>query len=158
MTHQRQKLAWTVWFSEVVVGAGRRRLFPVTAQRERRDHDDRDVARARVRFQYSRCIEARHFWQLHIHEDEIRQLLLRLGDAGFAVDGFDQPVRSAAHQLPHDFSVVLVVFDVKNSVLAHWCTPTLAASLANAAAALPPKWGVFAPWDGPAALMRCQLS
>src|SRR5207302_8952519 len=70
-----------------------------------------------------RCIEARHFWQLHIHEDEIRQLLLRLGDAGFAVDGFDQPVRSAAHQLTHDFPVVLVVFDVKNCPIAHVLSP-----------------------------------
>src|SRR5258707_1212320 len=35
----------------------------------------------------------------------------------------------------------------------HWCTPTLAASLANSAAALRPKAGAqFAPWGGPAAL------
>src|SRR6266568_8200607 len=36
----------------------------------------------------------------------------------------------------------------------HWWTPTLAASLANSAAALPPNAGAqFAPWGGPAALM-----
>src|SRR5437660_11959394 len=35
---------------------------------------------------------------------------------------------------------------------AHW-TPTLAASLANAAAALPPEGAQFAPWGGPAALI-----
>jgi hypothetical protein len=34
----------------------------------------------------------------------------------------------------------------------HW-TPTLAASLANSAAVLPPEWALFAPWDGPAPLM-----
>jgi hypothetical protein len=32
-------------------------------------------------------------------------------------------------------------------------TPTLAASLNNSAAALPPEGEQFAPWDGPAALM-----
>ncbi len=31
-------------------------------------------------------------------------------------------------------------------------TPTLAASLADSAAALPPEGEQFAPWDGPAAL------
>jgi hypothetical protein len=30
-------------------------------------------------------------------------------------------------------------------------TPTLAAEVANAAAALPPEGEQFAPWDGPAA-------
>ena len=35
----------------------------------------------------------------------------------------------------------------------HGCAPTLAASLVNSAAALPPKGARFAPWDGPAALM-----
>src|SRR5258705_7521635 len=33
----------------------------------------------------------------------------------------------------------------------HW-TPTLAASVADEAAALPPRGEEFAPWDGPAAL------
>ncbi len=32
-------------------------------------------------------------------------------------------------------------------------SPTLAASLANSAATLPPEGEQFAPWDGPAALM-----
>src|SRR5439155_3404708 len=41
-----------------------------------------------------------------------------------------------------------------SSARGHWCTPTLAASLANSAAALPPKAGAqFAPWGGPAALI-----
>ena len=42
-----------------------------------------------------------------------------ISDAGFAVDGFDQPVRRAAYQLTHDFPVVLVVLDVKNCLRAH---------------------------------------
>ena len=36
-------------------------------------------------------------------------------------------------------------------------TPTLAASLANSAAALPPEGERFAPWDGPAALIPASL-
>ena len=32
-------------------------------------------------------------------------------------------------------------------------TPTLAASVAKSAAALPPERALFAPWDGPAALV-----
>src|SRR5205823_14587764 len=41
---------------------------------------------------------------------------------------FDQPVRSAADELTHDFPVVLVVFDVKNCLIAHWCTPVPSAA------------------------------
>src|SRR5260370_1535306 len=37
---------------------------------------------------------------------------------------------------------------------AHWCTPTLAASFGNSAAALPPEGAQFAPWGGPAALIH----
>src|SRR5258708_702669 len=36
---------------------------------------------------------------------------------------------------------------------AHGYTPTLAASLTNSAAALPPEGARFAPWGGPAALI-----
>src|SRR4029450_13151025 len=36
---------------------------------------------------------------------------------------------------------------------AHMCAPTLASSLRDSAAALPPEGELFAPWGGPAALM-----
>src|SRR6202163_35543 len=81
------------------------------------------MARARVRLQDPRRIEAGHLGQLHVHEDEIRHPLLRLSAPGFAVHGFDQPVRGATEQLTHYFPVVFVVFDVKNRLFAHAPSP-----------------------------------
>ena len=42
-----------------------------------------------------RRVEPGHLRQLHVHQDQIGQLLLRQRDAGLAVDRLDQPVGGA---------------------------------------------------------------
>src|SRR6266498_2273732 len=119
LANQRKKLARAVRLREIAGGARLSRLFPVTAQRKRRNHDDRKLAGADVRLQDPCRIEAGHLGQLYVHEYEIRQFLLRQGHAALAVHRLDQTIRGTAEQLPHDLPVVLVVFDIKDRLLAH---------------------------------------
>ena len=65
--------------------------------------------------------------------------------AGAAADEVARSAPVPASLLPRFRAVVRVAA----GGIGHWCAPTLAA----AAAALPPEGALFAPWDGPAALM-----
>src|SRR5262249_200747 len=119
LADQRQELARAVGLGEVARGPGLRRLFAITAERERRDDDDRNVTRARVRLEHPGGVEARHLRELHVHQDEIRRLLLRHRYAGLAVHRLDEALRGAAAELPHDLAIRCVVLDVEDGLVAH---------------------------------------
>src|SRR5678815_4987880 len=68
-----QQLGLLVGLAEEGVDAERRGLAAVLLRGTRRDHDDRDVARARVAAHVARKVEAVHARHLDIHQHDRRQ-------------------------------------------------------------------------------------
>src|SRR5215470_10625642 len=68
-----------------LVAAGGERLFPGSAERVRRERDDRDVARLRVGLEPPRRLPSVDHRHLQIHEDDVGPLGKRHGAALLAV-------------------------------------------------------------------------
>jgi hypothetical protein len=71
--------------SNGLYGFGILRPLLVTAERERRDGDDRGVGGGRLRAEPASGLEAGDLAELDVHEDQVRTLLRGHRHAGFPV-------------------------------------------------------------------------
>src|SRR5207249_4735619 len=91
-----------------------------------------------------------------VEQDDIRFFGGDLGERFLAVGGGSHGITLDREQIGEQLHVVRRVVDDQHLCRrAHWCTPTLAASLVNSAAALSPEGAQFAPWGSTAALTPC---
>ena len=88
-----------------------------------RQHDDRDVLRARVGAQTPADLEAVDAGQHQVEHDEVGQLAARLGQTGLAVGGRDDVVVLAREMVPDELDEVGFVVDHEDAGLLHAWRP-----------------------------------
>src|SRR5574341_561930 len=126
LSDEREKIKGAVRLRKIAGSPGIPGLLIIVSQGERRDDQDRRVCRFRRGPQSLSGLDARKPRQLHVHEDKVRALCGGLGDASLAVVRLDKPVLGALQEVADDLAVQLVVFDVKDGLLAHAVVPPLA--------------------------------
>src|SRR6185295_15353284 len=120
----RQELSWAERLRHVAVAAGGVGLLVVTAQRVRSDRDDGDMPQIELGFDPTCHLVAIEPRKLDVHQDEIRDLLLRKLEPLLSVFRLDQLVAAGRQQVAHDAAIIFLVFDYQNA-LAH-TSPLLA--------------------------------
>src|SRR5580692_4527479 len=114
----RQQLARTVGLGDVVIAAGGARLFLVAGQRVRRHHNDRDRLELGIGLDPPRRLVAVEHRHLDIHQNQIRPVRFRRGDALRAVFGFDEVEADAGQEVAQNLPVFHLIFHHQNP-LAH---------------------------------------
>src|SRR5262249_35796844 len=118
LANLRQDLPWTIRLCHVAVASSGSGLGFVSGQSIGGHGDDRNIAQPGIGLDPAGRVIAVDYRQLDVHQDEIRVVLLRHGDAFLAIDRFDQLEAGTGQQIAEDAAIVLHVLDHENT-LAH---------------------------------------